>query len=131
MSQFSIVGIVEDNPIDIFINTKVIEQTNLCDALVTYSSAREALASLANNQANQTPNPELILLDIRMPDMDGFDFLDAFMKLPAAIQEQCKIIMLSSSIDDADESKARSYPVVYDFVCKPLTREKIERFNLG
>ena len=131
MSQFSIVGIVEDNPIDIFINTKVIEQTNLCDELVTYNSAREALASLANNQASQTPNPELILLDIRMPDMDGFDFLDAFMKLPDAVQQNCKIIMLSSSIDDADESKARSYPAVCDFVCKPLTREKIERFTLG
>jgi CheY-like chemotaxis protein len=130
MSQFTIVGIVEDNPIDIFINTKVIEQTNLCDELVTYNSAREALASLANNQASQIPNPELILLDIRMPDMDGFDFLDAFMKLPEAVQQKCKIIMLSSSIDDADESKARSYPAVYDFVCKPLTREKIERFNL-
>ena len=131
MSQFSIVGIVEDNPIDIFINTKVIEQTNLCDELVTYNSAREALASLAKNQASQTPNPELILLDIRMPDMDGFDFLDAFMKLPDAVQQNCKIIMLSSSIDDADESKARSYAAVCDFVCKPLTREKIDRFNLG
>jgi CheY-like chemotaxis protein len=128
MSQFSIVGIVEDNPIDIFINTKVIEQTNLCNELVTYNSAREALERLANNQG---ANPELILLDIRMPDMDGFEFLDAFMKLPEAIHQKCKIIMLSSSIDDADESKARSYPVVYDFVCKPLTREKIERFHLG
>ncbi len=131
MAHFRHIVLVEDNPIDVFINTKVIEQANLGDVIQSFPSARPALDYLKDSEQNNLALPELIILDIRMPDMDGFEFLDEFGLFPESTTEKIKILMLSSSIDPEDEAKAKAYTSVIDFICKPLTRDKLLSINFN
>lgn len=130
MKSVHTVAIIEDNPIDVFINTRVIEQAELAEEILPFNSAREALNYISSCAELGSIPPELIILDIRMPDMDGFDFLEAFETMPETLKRYVKIVMLSSSLDPVDESRALSHSSVVAFVSKPLTREKILQFPI-
>jgi two-component system, chemotaxis family, chemotaxis protein CheY len=71
--------------------------------------------------------PDLIFLDINMPEMNGFDFLEECMKLPNNISLRMKVIFVTSSLNEADVKKANSYPMVIGFQDKPLNAEGISR----
>jgi CheY-like chemotaxis protein len=121
---FEEVILVEDSEIDVFINTRVIEQLKICDLVVALPTAESALEYLMR-QENQLKNSYLIFLDIRMPKMDGFEFLEHFSKLSEELKSNVKIIILSSTIDPRDLESAAVNPHVFAFIPKPLTREKI------
>lgn len=125
MKFVDLVLIVEDNPIDVFINTRVIQQSGLSKEVMAMQSAREALEFL-KQQAVDSELPDVIFLDIRMPDLDGFTFLEEFSELPQRVLELCKIVMLSSTIDPLELEKARNSPFVLAFIPKPLTRDKVK-----
>lgn len=116
--------LIEDSTIDMFIHTKVLEQSGIADEIVCQPSARDALEYL-KEASHHGFLPQLIFLDIRMPDMNGFEFLNECADLPNDIAQKMKVIMLSSSIDSSDIHMAKSYPQVIDFISKPLTKERV------
>ena len=127
--RYKSVLLVDDNEIDNLINQKMIEASGIAEKIFVNTSAKSALEFLNNltvlAQSSRDLLPELLFLDIDMPLMDGYQFLDEFGKLDGAIKDKVKIIMLTSSINPHDERTAKSYPFVKQFLHKPLTKEML------
>lgn len=128
--KFKAVMLIDDNEIDNLINQKMLEASNLVDTIFMHTSAKGALEFLRNMEKLSTDGtglPELIFLDIDMPLMDGFQFLDEFDKLSDYIKNHSSIIMLTSSINPQDLSKAKKSNYVKKYINKPLTQDSLEK----
>lgn len=118
----SSIFIIDDEPVDRLIAQKVISAQYTQNQIHCFESAGGALTKLtwmAQKDVNSFPG--LIFLDINMPVMNGFTFLEHFSLLPPSLLENCSVIMLSSSINERDISTAISYPMVKTYIVKPLT----------
>jgi CheY-like chemotaxis protein len=127
IAPFKRVMSIDDNTIDHFVIRHVITKENFAKEVIFFASAEEAVIYLINNKDNITALPEIILLDINMPGMNGFDFLEEFSKLNGQIKAHCKIVMLSSSISATDKETAKRSNYVKLYMNKPLTSEKLEK----
>jgi CheY-like chemotaxis protein len=122
MNEDSLIMLVDDNKIDLFIHTEVIKQLPLKTKCLSFNFGGDALQYLSN-QKNNWPN--IILLDIHMPIMNGFDFINQYKKFPNNLRSICKIIMLSSSLNPNDQEKIKQEVEVFAFIEKPLSVDKI------
>lgn len=127
MKPFTVL-LIDDNDIDNYISNHVLEETNIASEIVTKNSAIDALAYLKNLEKMGQKFPDIIFLDVRMPKMDGFDFLEEYKVFDKSKVNGCKIIMLTSSLHPADRIKALQNPFVKNYVSKPLTTEILKEF---
>jgi CheY-like chemotaxis protein len=116
--------LIDDNEIDNYITKSVITKSNIAGKITDITSSMEALEYL-KSLSNSAEFPDAIFLDIRMPEMDGFDFLDAYIKL-FETHKHCQVFMLSSSTDQMDIERALLYPVVKKYLNKPLKLSVLE-----
>jgi len=128
------VMLIDDNEIDNLINQKMIEAASIAEHIYIHTGARSAIEFLRNLEKldMETKNvmPEVIFLDIDMPLMDGFQFLDEFDKLSEETKKKCKVVMLTSSINPQDVNKSKRYSYVKKYINKPLSQDNLVNLNI-
>lgn len=131
--KYKNVMLIDDNEIDNMINQKMIEAAVAANHIYTHTSAKSALEFIKNIEPLAVADqilPEIIFLDIDMPLMDGFQFLDSFEKLGNGVKKKCKIVMLTSSLNPQDLARSKKYRSVMKFLNKPLTHESITNLDI-
>ncbi|MFY0685806.1 MAG: response regulator [Cyclobacteriaceae bacterium] len=117
--------LIDDDDSTNFLNSTIVKRSGLAQQVSTFQGAQQALDFLQSCPQHELP--ELILLDINMPIMNGWDFLDAFEAL--ALSNMPRVVMLTSSINPDDEQKASGFSSVVGYRSKPLSTEMLENFE--
>ena len=130
MKKLNSVLLIDDDMATNFISKMLIKKAAITDHIETTLNGREALNYLTNTGKYTKsdgifPKPMLILLDINMPVMDGWEFAEAFSKLDKSQKEGIVIVMLTSSFNPDDKEKASNFSVLSGFQNKPLTTERL------
>lgn len=126
MKKIDLACIIDDDQIYVYAMKKMIEVNNLCDNLIIFDNGASALDYLKPIMNNEDGVPDIILLDINMPVMDGWDFMEEFVKLNPSAKNKVTIYMISSSVNEEDVNKAHSYSEISDYIVKPITVEKLK-----
>lgn len=112
--------LVDDNDIDVVVNTKLLRLANLTDHISAFSDGEAAINYMVENMNELKNHLNVILLDIQMPGADGFKVLKEYQNLPDNFKKSCKVFMLSSSIDRNDIERAENIPDIIKVLEKPL-----------
>lgn len=122
--------LIDDNEIDLLLHERLILHQRISHTVLPFTSANKALEYLSSNLTLSEIPPTVILLDIQMPEMDGFEFLQSFATYPPRIKQQCYVIMVSSSLDYSDINRSNANPMVMKLLRKPLmVKDLMETIN--
>jgi CheY-like chemotaxis protein len=125
MAKLNTLYVVDDDDIYQFIMEKTIADTELVKMVKTFSNGKEAIQFLETAIGQPDLLPEVILLDLSMPVMDGWEFLENYLLLKPRVGKTIHIYVVSSSINPADVERAKNISEVTDYVVKPITKEKL------
>ncbi|TDD77494.1 response regulator [Flavobacterium caseinilyticum] len=122
---------IDDDPITLMLCKKVIIKCAFSNEIITSQNGEEALSyfnniKTASNQNKVIQHPQLVFLDLNMPVMGGWEFLDYFSSSEFSEFHNIKVVVLSSTIDPEDLQNAKKYPMVIDFLSKPITQSMLE-----
>jgi CheY-like chemotaxis protein len=120
--RYKLCLLIDDNFIDNFVTRKILETSNFAEKIVVIQSATEAVTELQTKAIE----PDVIFLDIRMPLMDGFEFLKQYDELNLSGEKKPKIFMLSSSLDPVDFRLSTQNKNITQFLHKPITKKALE-----
>jgi CheY-like chemotaxis protein len=127
--MLNLIMCIDDDPIALMLLKKVINKAQFSKEIITAQNGEEAL-DFFKSQKKTPPNsislPQLIFLDLNMPVMAGWEFLDHFNTAEYLNFNKIKVIVLSSSIDPEDINKSKTYPIVIDFLAKPITTSMLD-----
>lgn len=121
---------IDDDPTTLMLIKMVTEKASFAKEVVTASNGREALdyyQNLAQQAEEQKANyPQLIFLDLNMPFMNGWEFLDEFVRDWCPLFPDTKVVILSSSANPVDKEKAKQYPIIIGYISKPITADLLK-----
>jgi len=115
--------VVDDDPIHQKIAQIMIDRHHIFDECYSFTDGQLAIDYIRENSSNPDVLPNVILLDLNMPNLDGWGFLDQFLSLYDNIEKEIKIYIVSSSVDAKDMVRSKIYPFVIGFISKPLSPE--------
>jgi CheY-like chemotaxis protein len=115
--------IIDDDKLSIKLMSMLILRNEFCEKINSFVNPETALAELKENYDTITDLPNIILLDLNMPILDGWQFLDEFILLP--LKKEIPIFIVTSSIDPADKEMVKKYPMVKSYIVKPINAEKL------
>lgn len=118
--------LVDDDEATNYIHKRVIIDHGSCENIIVKTNGEEALNYLIDAENSDQPIPEIIFLDINMPRVDGWEFLEAYKKLPVAYKAKIVIVMLTTSLNKYDKERAESIELVSEFRNKLLSAEMLD-----
>ena len=124
-TRVPIVALVDDDKIFQLTASKTIKALQLSDNILQFENGEDALKYLVDNALNSSALPDYLFLDINMPFVDGWMFLQDYAALKQALAKEISIFMVSSSIDPRDIHRAKSIPDVQEYVVKPVNPEEL------
>jgi CheY-like chemotaxis protein len=127
MKKINCILLIDDSPADNEYHAIKIRKADVCEHIEIATSGLKALAYLRQSGQSETmPKPDLIFLDINMPGMNGFEFLEEYKKLEEKLKSKVVIIMLTTSLNPDDEKRARENKDITEFQHKPLSVERLK-----
>ncbi|RXG23362.1 response regulator [Leeuwenhoekiella aequorea] len=117
--------IVDDDDIYQFTMIKILESLNLSKKIILFSDGEEALDFMIGNLNKQNELPDVIFLDVNMPIMDGFQFMEEYIKIKPEVNKKIIIYMVSSSVDPVDIERAKSLNEISDYIIKPIKKGEL------
>lgn len=117
--------IVDDDEVFVFLTKKAIEQANIVGQILVFENGLDSINYIIENSDNPDVLPEIILLDLSMPIMDGWQFLEEYTIHERKIEKKITIYIVTSSISPEDLKRAKNIELVSDFIVKPITKEKL------
>ncbi|XLS28605.1 response regulator [Flavobacteriaceae bacterium M23B6Z8] len=125
MAKIDIACLIDDDPIFVFGAKKMMELADFCNSFLVYKNGYEAINALTAIIKSQEDLPDIILLDLNMPILDGWQFLDEFLAID--VPKRILIYVVSSSKDPSDINRAKSYKQVNNFIVKPISMGDLQR----
>ncbi|PZW39106.1 response regulator receiver domain-containing protein [Mesonia algae] len=124
MSKLKIACIIDDDPIFIFGLKKVMNSVDFAEEILVYKNGEDALENLIAIKNDKETLPEVILLDLNMPIMDGWQFLDEFTQVK--VDKKITVYIVSSSIDPLDYEKTKKYNHIENYIIKPVQTDDLK-----
>lgn len=122
--------LIDDDTIFVFLTRKTLQVANLSTDLTVFEDGKKALLDLELSANQPESLPDVIFLDLNMPVLDGWGFLDEYSLLEPKLSKKIEIYIVSSSISPSELERSQNIPVVTDFLTKPLSRSKfVEIFD--
>jgi CheY-like chemotaxis protein len=123
--------LVDDDDIFNILHADLIHQVVPNAKITEFISSKSALIFLTEAIHANTPLPDFLFIDIRMPEMSGLELVEELIKLKLDLFQNTKIYIITSSLDDRDREKSLAYPIVTDFLVKMISQETIEKILIN
>lgn len=127
LSQIPVVCIIDDDVIYQYTITKTLQSKHLADKIISFSDGEKAIHFFSENIRQSDKLPDIIFLDINMPVMDGWQFIDEYSKLKSQLEKKITVFMVSSSVDERDINRAKLIPEISEYMIKPIDSSQLQR----
>ncbi len=125
MEKLLVICIVDDDDVYKFTLNKTIESQNFANKIMMFSDGEEAIDFLSDNLNDPNNLPDVIFLDINMPIMDGFEFMEEYIKIKPYVGKKIIIYMVTSSIDPIDIERSKAISEISDYIVKPIDAKQL------
>jgi len=117
--------IIDDDDVYIYAIKRLMSLQKLCEDVIVFKNGRDAVDYFIHNQQDPSLLPDIILIDVNMPVLDGWGFIDEYMNHGFQNAKEADLYMISSSIDPRDVKKAEALPIIKKYIFKPITLDEL------
>ena len=126
VKKLPIIGIIDDDTIYHFILTSIINKNKLAESILSFLDGEKAIQYLTENKMNNEKIPDVLFLDVNMPIMDGWMFIEEYVRIKTDITKKTLVFMLSSSANRIDIERADKISEISNYIIKPINLEEVK-----